>query len=70
MFPDTVAAIATERAKSTQQTSANPLTYNRSGAAPDNRASLDAPALSAAGGDTSDINGQNPASPQGSNDPG
>jgi hypothetical protein len=62
MFPDAAAAIATEKAKYTQQTGAPP-TSNRNSAAVDNRGSLVAPTISGPKDD------QNPASPWGPNDP-
>ncbi|KAJ9154824.1 Protein VTS1 [Pleurostoma richardsiae] len=61
MFPDAAAAIATEKAKFTQQTG-NPPTSNRNSAAVDTRSSLVAPTISAPG-DGLDGNGQNPSSP-------
>src|SRR6187551_3629018 len=64
MFPDAAAAIATEKAKYTQQTG-NPPTSNRNSTI-DNRGSLIAPTISAPG--DMDTNGQNPASPWGPND--
>ncbi|EON98069.1 putative protein vts1 protein [Phaeoacremonium minimum UCRPA7] len=63
MFPDAAAAIATEKAKFTQQTG-NPPTSNRNSAAVDNRSSLAAPTISTPG-DGLDANGQNPTSPWG-----
>jgi len=65
MFPDAAAAIATEKAKFTQQTGQAP-SSNRNSTAVDNRNSLVAPKLSAP---KDDSNGQNPASPWGPNDP-
>ena len=65
MFPDAAAAIATEKAKYTQQTG-NPPTSNRNSTAVDNRGSLIAPSISGPG--DVDINGQNPTSPWGPND--
>ena len=64
MFPDAAAAIATEKAKFTQQTG-NPPTSARNSLAVDNRNSLAAPTISAP---KDDPNGQNPASPWGPND--
>jgi len=64
MFPDAAAAIATEKAKFTQQTG-NPPTSTRNSLAVDNRNSLVAPTISAP---KDDPNGQNPASPWGPND--
>ncbi|KAK0623356.1 hypothetical protein B0T14DRAFT_536259 [Immersiella caudata] len=64
MFPDAAAAIATEKAKFTQQTG-NPPTSTRNSLAMDNRNSLVAPTISAP---KDDPNGQNPASPWGPND--
>jgi hypothetical protein len=63
MFPDAAAAIATEKAKFTQQTG-NPPSSNRNSAAYDARASLAAPTIS--GPAESSDNGQTPASPWGS----
>ncbi|KXX79534.1 Protein VTS1 [Madurella mycetomatis] len=63
MFPDAAAAIATEKAKFTQQTG-NPPTSTRNSLV-DNRNSLVAPTISAP---KDDPNGQNPASPWGPND--
>lgn len=63
MFPDAAAAIATEKAKFTQQTG-NPPTSNRNSTV-DNRNSLAAPTIS---GPNDDANGQNPQSPWGPND--
>ncbi|KAG4030337.1 hypothetical protein MFRU_012g00780 [Monilinia fructicola] len=60
MFPDAAAAIATEKAKYTQQTG-NPPSSNRNSAAYDNRASLTAPLISGPG-DSAD-NTAPPASP-------
>ncbi|KAK4650256.1 Flap-structured DNA-binding and RNA-binding protein [Podospora pseudocomata] len=62
MFPDAAAAIATEKAKFTQQTGQPPSTRN---SLVDNRNSLAAPTISAP---AEDPNGQNPASPWGPND--
>ncbi len=67
MFPDSASAIATEKAKYTQQTG-NPPPSNRNSAAVDNRNSLAAPTISAPT-DAGDLNGQNPVSPWGNNDP-
>jgi len=67
MFPDAAAAIATEKAKFTQQTG-NPPTSNRNSAAVDNRSSLTAPTISGLA-EAGDANGQNPTSPWGNNDP-
>ncbi|TVY47324.1 Protein VTS1 [Lachnellula occidentalis] len=64
MFPDAAAAIATEKAKFTQQTG-NPPSSNRNSAAYDNRNSLAAPIISGPA-DSADNNGQPPASPWGS----
>jgi hypothetical protein len=64
MFPDAAAAIATEKAKFTQQTG-NPPSSNRNSAAYDPRSSLAAPTISGPG-DASDNNNQPPASPWGS----
>lgn len=64
MFPDAAAAIATEKAKFTQQTG-NPPTSARNSLV-DNRNSLVAPTISAPADDS---NAQNPASPWGPNDP-
>lgn len=64
MFPDAAAAIATEKAKFTQQTG-NPPTSTRNSLAMDSRNSLVAPTISAP---KDDPNGQNPASPWGPND--
>ncbi|SPQ22533.1 ddbc0fcd-6979-4a76-9d56-8a0ea5628952 [Thermothielavioides terrestris] len=63
MFPDAAAAIATEKAKFTQQTG-NPPTSARNSLV-DNRNSLAAPTISAP---KDDANGQNPVSPWGPND--
>ncbi|ESZ97614.1 SAM domain-containing protein [Sclerotinia borealis F-4128] len=63
MFPDAAAAIATEKAKYTQQTG-NPPSSNRNSAAYDNRVSLTAPVISGPG-DLAD-NTVPPASPWGS----
>ncbi|KAK0630547.1 hypothetical protein B0T17DRAFT_488873 [Bombardia bombarda] len=65
MFPDAAAAIATEKAKFTQQTG-NPPTSTRNSTILDNRSSLVAPTIS---GLKDDSNGQNPGSPWGANDP-
>ena len=64
MFPDAAAAIATEKAKFTQQTG-NPPSSNRNSAAYDPRASLTAPIISGPA-DQTDNNGAAPASPWGS----
>lgn len=64
MFPDAAAAIATEKAKFTQQTGVPP-TSARNSLAIDNRNSLVASTIS---GPKDDGNGQNPASPWGPND--
>ncbi|KAK4252377.1 hypothetical protein C7999DRAFT_27105 [Corynascus novoguineensis] len=64
MFPDAAAAIATEKAKFTQQTG-NPPTSTRNSLV-DNRNSLVAPTISAP---KDDSNGQNPASPWAPTDP-
>jgi len=64
MFPDAAAAIATEKAKFTQQTG-NPPTSTRNSLAMDNRNSLVAPTISAPKDDNS---GQVPPSPWGPND--
>ena len=64
MFPDAAAAIATEKAKFTQQTGAPP-TSARNSLAVDNRNSLVAPSIA---GPRDDGAGQNPASPWGPND--
>lgn len=64
MFPDAAAAIATEKAKFTQQTGAPP-TSNRNSAAFDTRASLAAPTISGPS-DSNDNSGQPPPSPWGS----
>jgi hypothetical protein len=63
MFPDAAAAIATEKAKYTQQTG-HPPSSNRNSAAYDVRSSLAAPTISGPG-ENSNNNGQ-PASPWGS----
>ncbi|KAK4146201.1 uncharacterized protein C8A04DRAFT_26021 [Dichotomopilus funicola] len=65
MFPDAAAAIATEKAKFTQQTG-NPPTSTRNSLV-DNRNSLVTPTISAP---KEDPGNQNPASPWGPNDPG
>ncbi|KAH8815776.1 hypothetical protein F5884DRAFT_773578 [Xylogone sp. PMI_703] len=62
MFPDAAAAIATEKAKYTQQTG-NPPSSNRNSAAFDSRASLAAPTIS--GPTDATDNGQPPLSPWG-----
>src|SRR5271170_6463920 len=64
MFPDAAAAIATEKAKFTQQTG-NPPSSNRNSAAYDSRASLLAPTISGPA-DAIDNNGAPPSSPWGS----
>ncbi|CAG8972021.1 hypothetical protein HYALB_00008306 [Hymenoscyphus albidus] len=64
MFPDAAAAIATEKAKFTQQTG-NPPSSNRNSAAFDNRNSLAAPTISGPA-DSADNNQQPPPSPWGS----
>ncbi|KAL2257830.1 hypothetical protein VTK26DRAFT_9117 [Humicola hyalothermophila] len=64
MFPDAAAAIATEKAKFTQQTG-NPPTSTRNSLV-DNRNSLVAPTISAPKDDST---AQNPVSPWGPNDP-
>lgn len=61
MFPDAAAAIATEKAKFTQQTG-NPPSSNRNSAALDPRTSLGAPAISAPQ-DSREAGSVNPASP-------
>ncbi|KAL2271569.1 hypothetical protein VTJ83DRAFT_940 [Remersonia thermophila] len=74
MFPDAAAAIATEKAKFTQQTG-NPPTSARNSLV-DNRGSLMTPSISApkedqasaAAAAAAGANGQNPASPWGPND--
>jgi hypothetical protein len=63
MFPDAAAAIATEKAKFTQQTGNPPISARNS--LVDNRNSLVAPTISAP---KDDPNGQNPTSPWGPND--
>jgi len=63
MFPDAAAAIATEKAKFTQQTGAPP-TSNRNSAAYDARSSLPAPTISGPS-DSNDNNSQPPPSPWG-----
>src|ERR1700712_1379557 len=63
MFPDAAAAIATEKAKYTQQTGNPP--SSRNSAAYDARTSLAAPTISTPN-DGADSNGQPPASPWGS----
>lgn len=63
MFPDAAAAIATEKAKFTQQTG-NPPTSNRNSAAYDIRSSLTVP-MSATAADVSDNNQVPPGSPWG-----
>ncbi|ELR06385.1 Flap-structured DNA-binding and RNA-binding protein [Pseudogymnoascus destructans] len=64
MFPDAVAAIATEKAKFTQQTG-NPPTSNRNSAVFDTRASLAAPSISTPAGNGGENNTQPPLSPWG-----
>lgn len=64
MFPDAAAAIATEKAKFTQQTG-NPPTSTRNSII-DNRNSLVAPSIATP---AEDPNAQNPTSPWGPNDP-
>lgn len=64
MFPDAAAAIATEKAKYTQQTG-NPPSSNRNSAAYDSRTSLAAPTISGPG-DATENNGPPPPSPWGS----
>lgn len=64
MFPEAAAAIATEKAKFTQQTG-NPPPSNRNSAAYDNRNSLAAPTISGPA-ESTDNNGQPPPSPWGS----
>lgn len=65
MFPDAAAAIATEKAKYTQQTG-NPPSSNRNSAAYDNRSSLAAPSISTPAENTGDGNsGGQPSSPWG-----
>ena len=68
MFPDAAAAIATEKAKFTQQTG-NPPTSNRNSTI-DNRNSLAAPTISGANDDNSNGNNgnPNPQSPWGAGD--
>ncbi|OLN81801.1 Protein VTS1 [Colletotrichum chlorophyti] len=61
MFPDAAAAIATEKAKFTQQIG-NPPSSNRNSTATDSRQSLAAPTI-AAPGNSHDSNGQNQGSP-------
>ncbi|KAG9232258.1 hypothetical protein BJ875DRAFT_486271 [Amylocarpus encephaloides] len=63
MFPDAAAAIATEKAKFTQQTG-NPPSSNRNSAAYDNRNSLPAPIISGPA-DSAENNQQPPPSPWG-----
>lgn len=63
MFPDAAAAIATEKAKFTQQTG-NPPSSNRNSAAYDPRSSLAAPTISGPA-EASENNNQGPASPWG-----
>ncbi|RDW71324.1 hypothetical protein BP6252_07887 [Coleophoma cylindrospora] len=64
MFPDAAAAIATEKAKYTQQTG-NPPSSNRNSTAFDSRTSLAAPTISGPG-EGNDNNGNPPSSPWGS----
>lgn len=64
MFPDAVAAIATEKAKFTQQTG-NPPSSNRNSAVFDARTSLVAPSISTPAGNGGDNNSQPPLSPWG-----
>jgi hypothetical protein len=64
MFPDAAAAIATEKAKFTQQTG-NPPSSNRNSAAYDGRTSLAAPTISTPS-ENAENNGQTPSSPWGS----
>ncbi|KAH7001790.1 hypothetical protein EDB80DRAFT_752287 [Ilyonectria destructans] len=61
MFPDAAAAIATEKAKFTQQTG-NPPSSNRNSTAMDPRTSMTAPALTAPQ-DSRDVVSANPSSP-------
>ncbi|KAF6836070.1 SAM domain-containing protein [Colletotrichum plurivorum] len=61
MFPDAAAAIATEKAKYTQQTG-NPPSSNRNSAVADSRQPLAAPTI-AGPGDSHDSNGQNQPPP-------
>lgn len=65
MFPDAAAAIATEKAKYTQQTG-NPPSSRNSAAYEANRTSLAAPTITTSGDNTADNSGQPPASPWGS----
>ncbi|KAI0435157.1 protein VTS1 [Xylaria sp. FL1042] len=65
MFPDAAAAIATEKARFTQQTGNQPPS-NRNSAAVDPRSSLAAPTISAPS-EGMDSNGQNSNSPWGNN---
>src|ERR1700738_4143664 len=62
MFPDAAAAIATEKAKFTQQTG-NPPSSNRNSAAYETRSSLVAPTITAPAENSTDNNGQPPPSP-------
>src|SRR5271156_2405100 len=62
MFPDAAAAIATEKAKFTQQTG-NPPSSNRNSAAYDARSSLVAPTITTPSDNTAENNGQPPNSP-------
>ena len=64
MFPDAAAAIATEKAKFTQQTG-NPPSSNRNSAAYETRSSLVAPTISTPAEIVTDANGQPPSSPWG-----
>ncbi len=65
MFPDAAAAIATEKAKYTQQTG-NPPSSNRNSAAYEARSSLAAPTITTPAEAPADNNGPPPASPWGS----
>jgi len=65
MFPDAAAAIATEKAKFTQQTG-NPPSSNRNSAAYDARSSLAAPTITTQSDNNTENNGQPPTSPWGS----
>src|SRR5438477_12704295 len=62
MFPDAAAAIATEKAKFTQQTG-NPPSSNRNSAAYDPRASLAAPTITTPGDNVAENSTQAPNSP-------
>lgn len=64
MFPDAAAAIATEKAKFTQQTG-NPPSSNRNSAVYEPRSSLAAPTITTSVDSSSDNTGQPPASPWG-----